>query len=681
MQQTYIARIDLDEETEKVFDALGELFGRVKHKLYARMAAAPAQPLQDWKEQQAAKKRADDEQRAAEGKAPRKVAPRQPKIGEELFSSVDMPAAVPLKNNVSVKRAGIPNKEVLRKPKAEDYKAEFVDKKLGYGITARQFNALASEVDGLVKSVTELLKAEQKELLVREAKLKKQAKVQEAMLLKWLEDSRGSHESALDSQGAKLLYRLSKTAHSMEKLEKRLPEVQAQLEANVPAICFGTRKLFRQQFHLEQAGYLKPLTSKQKQGSSPAEIKQLERAAEEAAFLCWVADWKAARTGQFFFLGSKDETAGNQTCQIERLNEKEVAEHIRVKKAAILQQKAAEETLQVRLRAADHQHAVPHYRVKIRLPTPLQKNGEKYHWATFALSYGHEHVDRAIAMNEPKGLGKAISYRFCKDAAKGRWHTHISIDIEPGGKVSRPVSCGAIGIDFNADHLAVAETDASGNRVKCWRIDLDFKGKSADQRKDILSVALQGVVDHAAERQLPLVIEDLDFSDKKKQMAEQATSTGYRVMLSGLAYAQYQAFCISKCFKAGVELIKVNPAFTSVIGRVKYARRLGISTHLAAALAIARRGQQFKERTPTLAFIVEGTEVEKLYLPVRNRCNDWRTEWGAVFGLLRVVSESKQKERKLSSLRGVIREFAVNLPDDVALEGATAYVPRRRSAT
>ena len=671
MQQTYTARIDLDEETLEVFDAMGELFGRIKHKLYARMAAAPAQTMQEWKEQQAAKKLADDEQRAIEGKAPRKVAFRQTKIEVELFSSVDMPSLVPLKNNLLVKQVDLPKKEMLRKPKAEDYKAEFLKNK-AYGITARQFNALASEVDALVKSVTELLKAEQKELLLREAKLKKQAKVQEAMLMKWLEARVLNHAGELDNRQAdKLLYCMGRTAQSFAKVEKRLPEVQAQLAANVPAICFGTHKLFRQQFHLEQAGYLKPLTAEQKQGRSPAEIKALESAAEEAAFLCWVADWKAARTGQFFFLGSKDETAGNQTCQIERLSDTEVATHIQLKKAAILQQKAAEDTIQARLRAADRQQAIPHYRVKIRLPTPLQKDGEKYHKATFALSYGHGHVDRAIALNDPKGLGKAISYRFCKDAEKNRWHTHISIDIEPGEKISRSVRCGAIGIDFNADHLAVAETDASGNRVKCWRVELDFKGKTADQRKDLLSVALQGIVDLAVAKKLSLVIEDLDFSEKKKHMAEQATSTGYRVMLSGLAYAQYQELCVSKCFKAGVELVKVNPAFTSVIGRVKYAKRLGISTHLAAALAIARRGQQFMERAPASAFVVDGTKSPLVCLPVRTRHSSWVTKWGEFFGLLKVLSECGWRERKRSRSRGVsLAQCPANLPDDVALHGA-----------
>jgi hypothetical protein len=52
---------------------------------------------------------------------------------------------------------------------------------------------------------------------------------------------------------------------------------------NVP-IAFGSRKLFHAQFELEAKGY----------------------ASHE--------DWRAARSGQCFVLGSKDETAGCQGC-------------------------------------------------------------------------------------------------------------------------------------------------------------------------------------------------------------------------------------------------------------------------------------------------------------------------------------------------------------------------------
>jgi hypothetical protein len=53
---------------------------------------------------------------------------------------------------------------------------------------------------------------------------------------------------------------------------------------------------------------------------------------------------------------------------------------------------------------------------------------------------------------------------------------------------------------------------------------------------------------------------------------------------------------------SGVSTEEVNPAYTSVIGRVKYARPLGVSVHQAAALAIARRGMGFREAAPARSY-------------------------------------------------------------------------------
>ena len=53
-------------------------------------------------------------------------------------------------------------------------------------------------------------------------------------------------------------------------------------------LCFGSKKLWRQQCHLEANGY--------------------------ASHDDWLADWRAARSDEFFVLGSKDETSGCQLC-------------------------------------------------------------------------------------------------------------------------------------------------------------------------------------------------------------------------------------------------------------------------------------------------------------------------------------------------------------------------------
>jgi hypothetical protein len=48
----------------------------------------------------------------------------------------------------------------------------------------------------------------------------------------------------------------------------------------------------------------------------------------------------------------------------------------------------------------------------------------------------------------------------------------------------------------------------------------------------------------------------------------------------------------------GIEIRKVNPAYTSVIGKLKYTPQFNIDKDIAAAFVIARRGLGFKEKLP-----------------------------------------------------------------------------------
>jgi transposase len=48
-------------------------------------------------------------------------------------------------------------------------------------------------------------------------------------------------------------------------------------------------------------------------------------------------------------------------------------------------------------------------------------------------------------------------------------------------------------------------------------------------------------------------------------------------MLSSLAYNQIHQMISSSAFRAGVEVITINPAYTSLIGNVNNAKRLAIS--------------------------------------------------------------------------------------------------------
>ena len=48
----------------------------------------------------------------------------------------------------------------------------------------------------------------------------------------------------------------------------------------------------------------------------------------------------------------------------------------------------------------------------------------------------------------------------------------------------------------------------------------------------------------------------------------------------------------------GFQIKQVNPAYTSIIGRFKYAEKYGLSVHEAAAFVIGRRGLGYKEKLP-----------------------------------------------------------------------------------
>jgi IS605 OrfB family transposase len=106
--------------------------------------------------------------------------------------------------------------------------------------------------------------------------------------------------------------------------------------------------------------------------------------------------------------------------------------------------------------------------------------------------------------------------------------------------------------------------------------------------------AVKQVMAIAVRSRKPLVIERLEFA-KKKAALENAGS-GRARMLSSFAYGQAIQCLRAAAFRAGVEVLEVNPAYTSTIGAVNHAARFGISIHQGAAIAIARRGLGLSER-------------------------------------------------------------------------------------
>ena len=125
------------------------------------------------------------------------------------------------------------------------------------------------------------------------------------------------------------------------------------------------------------------------------------------------------------------------------------------------------------------------------------------------LHTGDEHGEKAARATE---LGQAISYRFKRDG-KG-WRVFVSTQMMDVPVVTDRKR-GTIGVDLNADHLAVAEANGSGNYVNAWRVPLVTYGKNTNQAEALIGDAVASVVQYAREVGKPIVIEKLDFRQKK----------------------------------------------------------------------------------------------------------------------------------------------------------------------
>ena len=108
---------------------------------------------------------------------------------------------------------------------------------------------------------------------------------------------------------------------------------------------------------------------------------------------------------------------------------------------------------------------------------------------------------------------------------------------------------------------------------------------------------------------------------------------------------------------------QVNPAFSSVFGRVKIMERYGLSVHQVAAMVLARRLLGCSERIPRLRVAPVGNRVRIAFsVPVRKRLKHVWTYWGAVLEQLRPALAAQhrlgKRKRRPNPVQAVVRSEA-----------------------
>ena len=211
-------------------------------------------------------------------------------------------------------------------------------------------------------------------------------------------------------------------------------------------------------------------------------------------------------------------------------------------------------------------------------------------------------VGEELWINDPLTRGKWIRGKLwldkpidlaCYDARvqfkKGKFKVTISWERElPPILTYR--GRGAIGVDINPDGIALTEINRDGCVVSHQYLQADrIQFARSDKRSyDVHQLAIQAV-DLAFQAKKPLILELLKFKNKKNKFKK------FNRMRHNFLHAQMNEALKSRAAKLGVEIIEVNPAYTSIIGVLKYMDHYSLNRHTAAALVIARLGLNIRD--------------------------------------------------------------------------------------
>ncbi len=213
---------------------------------------------------------------------------------------------------------------------------------------------------------------------------------------------------------------------------------------------------------------------------------------------------------------------------------------------------------------------------------------------------------------------------------------------------------GVIAIDTNASpiHLAIAEVSKTGELLSYQTISLHhllgLSQNSKDHQEWILAHQL---LDLAIQKGKAIAIENL--KKLKRGMRGDGKATLRKILHNWNAKKFLQRLKRVAILK-GVEIVEVHPAYTSVIGMLKYAPQLSIDKDIAGAYVIGRRALGFKEDTPEN---YERLLKDKAYLEFALKRYEEREKE------LRELIEKQSNEYKRNALKSELRnvEYAKEL--------------------
>ena len=380
-----------------------------------------------------------------------------------------------------------------------------------YGILKRTANSIISDAQSALNALIELKQYEKSQLERKILSLKTlidklEIKVADNKTLLRL-NNKSISLFAHRNLKRKLVSKKNQLNHKKQKLNNLV----YQIEHGIYKLCFGTKYLLNRNYD-----------------------KFVER-----------------RDSQLSFVGSKDETAGNQVLQLS------------------------------------------YNRQNNQFDVQLRKDigGFKDSRGSYVMGKVHFNHHKQELISILKNHNSPLSYKIIKK--NGRYYLYCTFEIQRDKTsfVTRS-SNGVIGLDFNKGFVTLTETNQFGHMVDTDLIQYRFKQGHATQT-DLETVSTM-VKERALATGKDVVIENLNFKDTKAKTVSKKGKK-YNDMLHSLAYRKFVAIIENVCYRNYISLIKVNPAWTSWIAKQKYCPNMKLNIHTGASFVIARRGQGYTD--------------------------------------------------------------------------------------
>jgi IS605 OrfB family transposase len=204
-----------------------------------------------------------------------------------------------------------------------------------------------------------------------------------------------------------------------------------------------------------------------------------------------------------------------------------------------------------------------------------------------------------------------------------------------------------IGIDTNPNGFALTMIDNHGNyKWNTYLKEHELRCARGNRRKNLCGELAKQVILIAKAYGCGIAIENLKFKNDRDVHRKFAR------IKNQFMYSELLTMLESACYREGVELIKVNPAYTSKIGLYKYCHQYGMSVHNGAAMVIGRRSYKFTEKVPK---ILKSKFIESKFKEKFDFYNEWK-KWSMVSkNIIKIRKEVKNPDLWLASRKELIR--------------------------